>query len=198
MKKTKNGIPRREVSWCGNALVKTHVVWAFASQIAKAEHIQREMLLNVERTMGADSCLVYVLTNTCGSVKIGHARNLSARLRTLQCGSYTPILVAAVVEVSLMNRTESRLLARDIEQRAHDELGLYRGMGEWFLCAFEFCESAMRHALQESSQNCEQACAAWAWMTGNAEPCADIGEMRTFADAVKCHESYQLRKAQKA
>ncbi len=79
------------------------------------------------------TCSVYAISDGCGNVKFGVAKNVEGRIKTMQTGNAHPLqlLFECVCESELSER-KACSSAYCIEHNVHELLGLKRMTGEWF------------------------------------------------------------------
>jgi len=79
------------------------------------------------------TCSVYAISDGCGNVKFGVAKNVEVRMKTMQTGNAHPLqLLFECVCESARSERRACSAAYYIEHAIHDELFLRRMTGEWF------------------------------------------------------------------
>jgi hypothetical protein len=133
-------------------LVKRSIYQYFNPTVSYAEAKQYSLLTRLCRKTSKENCFTYVITDSCGHIKIGHAHNLISRLESLQCGNPFPLFLAFCVRVFFIDRTESRNLAAVIERNTQEELHLQRTCGEWFDCSIDDAKQVFAAAVTHTRE----------------------------------------------
>lgn len=98
-------------------------------------------------------CSVYAVSDGTGNIKIGVAKDIAARMKSIQTGNpHTLQLLFEVVCVSPFRRDVS-LGAHKIEHEAHRQLAHKRMSGEWFALDYHEALSELQHAMAVAEEH---------------------------------------------